>query len=355
MKKRIVYFDYLRLAATVAVVLIHVASFCWYDFDSDSFRWNVLNFYLVAVRWAVPVFVMLSGALFLSRDTDISQLYKKNILRLVVAYFAWSVFYALALIAGRWLVYEEFTSTFGSVVLDILGGYYHMWFLPMIVGLYMCVPVIRQIVINKKVARYFLALAFVFAYALPQLIQLCRDFTGGWLLDLANQVDAIVSYEVKISLVLGYTAYFILGYLLEEATLTKKQRTLVYSLGAVGFVASVALNSIVSWKTGEPCSTYFEPFCVNTLLVVTAVHTLFKYRDYPHEKRNRLVSALARCSFGAYLVHAFVLDTLGMLGLDATLWHPLISIPAITLIAAVLSFGISWVIHKLPVLNQWVV
>lgn len=73
-KRRTVYFDCLRVLATLGVIIIHVTSFNWGKVSVSSFDWQVLNFYNGIVRFAVPCFVMISGALFLERDVD----YKKN-------------------------------------------------------------------------------------------------------------------------------------------------------------------------------------------------------------------------------------------------------------------------------------
>ncbi len=70
-QNRTIYFDYLRVFATAAVILLHVAAFNWLSTDVNGYDWKVFNFYDSIVRWGVPVFVMISGALFLGRD-DIS-------------------------------------------------------------------------------------------------------------------------------------------------------------------------------------------------------------------------------------------------------------------------------------------
>ena len=176
MKQRIVYFDYLRVVAAIAVVLAHVAGFYWSDFGGRSLNWNILNIYITMIRWTVPIFVMLSGSLFLSKELNIKQLYEKNILRMAVAYLAWSLFYTLVFPLYNWIFHQEPLPSLGSVILDTLSGSYHMWFIPMIIGLYMCAPVIRKIVLDRKVAKYFLTLTLVFAFAIPQAIDLCRDF-----------------------------------------------------------------------------------------------------------------------------------------------------------------------------------
>ena len=83
---RIQYFDYLRIFAVFSVVLLHVlAGHLWDDIGKPSFL--VFDYYSAATRWCVPVFVMISGALFLDPDRDIhmERLHKKNLLRLVTA------------------------------------------------------------------------------------------------------------------------------------------------------------------------------------------------------------------------------------------------------------------------------
>lgn len=64
MEKRITYLDYLKVFATFAVIILHVVAQNWYITDVNSFGWKTLNVYSSMVRWAVPVFVMISGSLF---------------------------------------------------------------------------------------------------------------------------------------------------------------------------------------------------------------------------------------------------------------------------------------------------
>jgi len=72
---RMVWIDHLRVLATFAVVVLHAAARNWYSADVHGFEWRVLNIYNGFVRWGVPVFIMISGALFLNRDIPVRQLY----------------------------------------------------------------------------------------------------------------------------------------------------------------------------------------------------------------------------------------------------------------------------------------
>ena len=63
--ERKTYCDYLRVAATFAVVVLHVAASKWSAADVNGATWKAFNFYNSAVRWGVPIFIMISGSLFL--------------------------------------------------------------------------------------------------------------------------------------------------------------------------------------------------------------------------------------------------------------------------------------------------
>ena len=66
-KNKTAYFQWLRLFAAFAVVLMHTAAYKWYDAPVDSARWLALTGWDSVVRWPVPVFLMITGALFLPR------------------------------------------------------------------------------------------------------------------------------------------------------------------------------------------------------------------------------------------------------------------------------------------------
>ena len=59
--------DICRVFAIAVVVLVHTVMLFW-DFDPASPVWAVWNFLSLAVRFGVPLFFMLSGALLLGRE-----------------------------------------------------------------------------------------------------------------------------------------------------------------------------------------------------------------------------------------------------------------------------------------------
>ncbi len=87
-KTRIFYFDFLRIFAAFAVVLAHTASIRY------GMHYSNLVYYCI-FKWAVPVFVMISGALFLepAKNITINNILRKYIFRVAIVFIVWSLFY----------------------------------------------------------------------------------------------------------------------------------------------------------------------------------------------------------------------------------------------------------------------
>ena len=116
-----------------------------------------------------------------------------------------------------------------------------------------------------------------------------------------------------------------------------------------------ALNAVVSHKTNMPCETYSSPFMVNVLLQTVAVHTWMRYREYNRPKWNAFVAQLAKYSFGVYLVHVYVIDTLAYYGWSTVCFESVLSVPVVSVPVILISYAISAMIHRIPLLNKWIV
>jgi len=63
-KERIAYLDALRIFAMFMVIMLHTAADQWWlVFSVNRNDWEVLNFYNSVVRFAVPIFAMISGGI----------------------------------------------------------------------------------------------------------------------------------------------------------------------------------------------------------------------------------------------------------------------------------------------------
>lgn len=335
---RIFYLDLLRIFATVSVICLHVASTNWDVADIHSFEWNVNLVYNSFVRFSVPIFLMISGVLFLNpiKEIDINELYSKKIVRIITAFAFWSFIYLLVELkqyAGiKWALRE------------FIYGHYHLWYLYMIIGIYVIVPLLRQIIKEKKYIEYFLVITFVFTFLIPTITSFFPFLE-------------IVYSRMYFHFTMGYTGYFVIGMYLSEIDISPKTEKIIYLLGIIGFLTTIVVSVLVTQRSGQPYG-YWEGASINVLCVVIAVFVLFKYRISRirlSEKAQNYVVKLSQYSFGIYLVHAFVLERINEAGLSTSTFNPIVAVPVIVLLVFLISAVVSGILNHIPVMNKYIV
>ena len=98
----------------VSVIMIHVGAISWYDAPFSIYPWGVINLFDIMSRYCVPVFLMISGYLFLDpkREIPTRKIYTRYLPRLIAAYFFWSFLYAI--ITSGFLTQRTFAGEVGK-------------------------------------------------------------------------------------------------------------------------------------------------------------------------------------------------------------------------------------------------
>lgn len=341
---KIAYLEYLRVFASFAVIMIHISAQNWYVTNVNTKEWMIFNGYDSIVSFAAPVFVMISGAVFLERKKTLQTLFQKYIFRIVVAFAFWSIIYAVLMSGGK-----------REIFINILKGHYHMWFLPMIIGIYLLVPFLHKIVEDEKTLKYFLLLSFLFAFVLPQVIQMTTDFGSGIFLDFMNMVNYNLNY-MNVKMVLGYTGYFLAGYYLNKYEVSKPFRIIIYCLGLIGASTTIMMDSSLALKLQGPVGTYCGNHSVNILFECVAVFVWFKYHVTGNSVIRKPILKISKYSFGAYLLHPLLIEQLNIhFGINTLSFPAIISVPVMTLGIFIVSFLISGILNSIPVLKKYVV
>ena len=310
--KDIPYLHRLRICATVAVVLMHVTSKEFYVPATVSTEWQILNIYNGLTHWAVPVFVMISGAVFLDpeREVPIRKLFGKYILRIFIALVFWSAVYAVAY-TGIYL-----HGSAREVLNAFLEGHVHLWYLPMLIGLYLLVPMLRRITESPLLTKYYLILTGIFSILLPEL--------GRWGLAPILRAEAA---RLDIHLCLGYSGFFVAGYALHRLEIRKSFRVTIYLLAVLSTLGMIAYSGAMSARSGGVHIELYEAFSLGTVLQSLGIFLAFRQlgnrKSCPH-----YVKSLSELTFGVYLIHEFWVDFLRRFcGISPLAFHPLIAIP----------------------------
>lgn len=302
--KRMVHLDLLRILACFSVVMLHSSAIFWYDRPVASKVWLIANSYDALSRYGVPIFVMISGALFLSeqRQLNIKRLYAHNIVRLIAAYVVWSCLYGLLSCqrAGGIKAYE-----WKDVVRAMLYGRYHLWFLPMLVGIYMLLPVLRSWVsgAQKKNLQYFLVLFFV--------MQICRSTLLA--LAVGRKEWTYLLNIPEIEMVCSYIGYFILGYYIMHIGIEKRWHKWIYGGGIAGAVLDVALSTVLSIRANEPRAEIYDCYSLFTFSIIVAIFLFFTTvvsQKTFSERTEKIVGEISASTMGIYIMHVGLLELL---------------------------------------------
>ena len=351
---RLYYLDVLRIFAIFCVVLVHVSGAFFYDAPVSSTRFLSMCLYDEFAHIAVPIFVMISGALFLdpSRDITYGKIFKKYLPRLGVAFAVWSAAYA-AYNVGAVSGYPSMAEWLFELLCDFIRGPFHFWFLPMIAGLYLVTPLLRSFTSDRGLRRAFLALGLAFAIVWPCVVNLLELSGGGGSHELALALQNMLN-DANFTFALKYSFYFVLGYHLKERVCRRPVTTLL-----VGFLALFAGGLLVFYQSGldgKANALFLNNF---SLFVFMGSVGFFEFGAgmlgswRPSDATARVVRWLSDRVFGIYLVHIFVLDAIASLGLTAMSFNSFLAIPVTVVAVFGVSLAVSAIIRAIPRVGRW--
>ena len=354
-KKRVIWIELLRVMACIGVIGIHAGSQHFRDMPLDSSVWAVSNFYHGINRFAVASFIMISGCLYLDskRTWNLRRLWKRNILPIAAAYIFWQMFYAVYRIITNGTLAKGSKAALVKFMVYISKSYFHLWYLPMLIGLLIITPMLWEIVNSargKQWEEYMIVLFLVFQI-LPYTI---NYFPLPW----KDHIMDILQ-TVQPEMVTGYIGYFILGHYLSHYEVSKKLEYLVYVLGVILILAAIGLCYISSQKSGKPIQSFYENYTLAGFFWGSSFFLFFKNHVAKikwNEKQEKRICYLGSCTFGIYLIHALIRDILHRIGIDSMMIsNTAIAIPLLITMIFVLSLAAVMIIKKIPRVSKWII
>lgn len=353
---RVYYFDYLRVIATVGVVTLHSA---WLvilarqdpRIDMIS-QFNVANIYDGLGRFAVSCFFMISGALLLSPDHRFRL--RKQTLRVLVPLVTWSAIYTVfnAYFALSDLPVVSGSNRHNSNIFEAFRAFmsgplaYHLWFVYILVGTYLVVPLLRPLTAvpearRKRLLQYAIVLWLVFTIFLPVI----HHFWPGAVKPYTGAFPDFPS---------GYLGVFILGFYLHNYDL--RIPPIFYAVGAIVGAGATCLLVYFEQTLRDGSFWAYSNLTPNIVLFAASVFLLAKtYANRP----GRHFAFISRCSalsFRVYLLHVLVLHYLRAIS-PIKSWYmddPLLSIPAMAAMTIVISFAVAWLIDQIKPIRAYI-
>ena len=326
---RMVYLDALRTLACFAVVMLHVTALNTYNVDFKSHEWNIFMLYESIVNWAVPVFVMVSGAVMLRKEYD----YKAILLKLKIYLFfflVWSIIYLLFdfIIFGI----KPYENMLWLQV--ILQGHYHMWFLIMLVGLYLITPFVKVIIEKPILRKAFIYLTALFTFVLPSLrnISLLIDINKilyhpliGSLYRACFNIYDDLNYHFTV----GFVGYFVIGYVLANCFDFERCKLLKISLGLVLIGSIITFSEIRLAISKEAAGIFMLYYQIGILM--QALGLFLSSVCLADSCIIKNLAKLSPLSLGIYMLHPMIIEVFKKMEYTSLNFNPLISVPIITI------------------------
>ncbi|MDX6190824.1 acyltransferase family protein [Flavobacterium sp. Fl-318] len=328
----------LRVLATISVIFVHVACDILYKYGNISnFVWWTGNVYDSIVRFCVPIFLMLTGALMLNKKYELGDFLKKKFSRIILPFLFWSFFYVLLALRDASLVHPEMSLLEGSkLALNLIatGSSFHLWYIYMIIGIYLFMPILSKWVqnANEKEILYFIAI-WVFTLFLNQPI--FREFR----------------INVDFTYFAGFLGYLILGYYLSiksfkyDVKTLKQISLLLFFLGIIVTIFGTYFLSVAENRFNE---YFYGGLTFNIVIVSAGLFIYFKNSKISNPVLVQIINFINTYSYGIYLVHILVLRFLVSLGIDYDFINPVLAIPITSALCLSISALIIYCVNKLP-------
>lgn len=330
-KNRIKYIDTLKFLAIFGVIVIHAS---YIGENSEILNLSIVNFQQI-VRFAVPVFLMVSGSLLLNKEIDLRIFLKKRLTRII---YPWIFFTFLICILGL-----------SDGIANILCNY---WYALLCIGLYLTIPIINKFIQNAspKEMNYYLILILLSSI----LYQSFRILN--------------LKYSIDILFFLSPISYLFLGYYFFNKEFNKNPKHIIL-ISLCIFIISTYLKMITGNLFTEftTLQTYIDigflqiAQACSVFIIIKYVYCsknngiLLKIRNLLESNYiSRFINSIGRSSYGMYLIQNIFLNKL--LVPILTLW-PLTGTQTclIIILVSISIFLISWIItlilSKIPYLK----
>lgn len=294
---RKVYFDALRVLAIFGVLFNHTNTrgFAIFTIATDSVLFPFYLFCAVVCKIAVPIFLMITGALLLEREEPISVILKKRFCKFFFVLLCTALIIYLYFLKWNFaeFSFKAFIQQFYST--NITAS---LWYLYAYLAYILTLPFLRRMARNMQNKDY------LYLTGLMLLISLLRSMellVGDYQLQFNEHFDLFITAEIVYYPLMGD----FLANKLEEKKLTGKLVLISCAVGLVFVAANCWLTCVWCGHLGEweyqTCQNFLNRFifvpAASTFLLFRFIFMKVSFGD----KIRKVITYLGSCTFGIYL------------------------------------------------------
>ena len=223
----------------------------------------------------------------------------------------------------------------GYAILDVIQGnlFDHMWYLYVIIGLYLLLPVFSAFLKNNSKNLYIIiGLLFGIEFLIPEVLSL---------FDL--------SFGIELSLS-KYALYLFLGAAMYHMDKKFLRKLLIPSI--LVFALIVSWQAYRSFALGEMIDlSYVHSYVV---LMSCCVFCIFKNLFDEQTFNHKFINELAGCTWGIYLIHPFIIHIFGKLfKVSIVEYNNLIAFPICCIVVFTVSAIVTFALRRIPFIKKF--
>ena len=332
MNKRITWIDLLRIIGMIGVLTIHVVGNTINTLGLSGTPNLVYTVICQSFYFSLPLFVMVSGSLLLSKDISYKEIFLKYIKRMVLV---------LLIFGSLFTILEEYFITktiginiFGKIFNNIITGslWDHMWYIYLMIGLYLITPLLRKYIMNSNKKELVTLLAIVLIFTIIKT-------------DICNLFN--INTAIFIPLGSNFIFAYLLGNYLYNNDLSKKSKTILHIIGFLSFITIIILSIC---DTHEFLIGYTTFLCT---AVAIDVYVIIKNKEFKNKNLSNLICELGKCSFGIYVLHQLFINIVyKWLKIDLILSIPYTGLFLYVILLLIITFIFVYLLRKISIIRK---
>jgi surface polysaccharide O-acyltransferase-like enzyme len=340
-------YDVLRILACFLVIVNHTNSVIFAEhFPSVSGYLSLTYFFVCKI--AVPLFLMITGALLFTKKETYKILFQKRIFRILAALFVFSfIAYILPFLTVSKLSSIHLTVFLKSIIKAPITFAY--WYLYMLIGLLLCMPFLRKMLQNfdTKDYIYYFVFWFIFIGVIPTLASL-----------LKLPVDTKYFTVPVVAAPLGYAVYgHFIGNVADKEKIYQKK----YVIAAwIIFIACVSISVLITAREYYDNGKFLlrlDNYATAINMLATACVFYLATNYVPKMKITgffaKVLTSVSTATFGIYLMHIIIIGkTQFISNWLCSKMNDFLAIILFEFIIFTLGFVITKILQKIPYVKK---
>ena len=289
---RLAWIDLLRVIAAFLVVLDHCTVIPPHANVEGSANVWFEPLLKVIAKPAVPIFVMISGALLIRPSLDLGVFLRRRLLRLLPPFFFGSAIYLIY----RIVVFENTISLLSCLRLIWTGeAYFHLWFFYVLFGVYLAIPFLSLCWRQQASERYpliifFLAIWLAFYSLFPTLAAMLESATE-------------YSFNSGLSPYVGFFGGFV-GYAMMGKYLADRPINTSLAIGMLLAGISLTTTAVLLADRYQIASIAARGNSPLRILIIVGIYAIAQQITF----RHAWLSKISSWTLGIYLLHPLIID-----------------------------------------------